>query len=191
MGRARHPGVRAGALRHGAGTGARARRHGDGAAPRADREPMTIGSPFAVEIGLGALLLLVFLGTLFARGDDRRALGWRADIGVLVVLLGSLLVPPAGATAPALGGMFVLDGLAIFAKRLFLVATFIGLLAGLSSSEQLFAPRSGAYHLLLLTSLLGMCVLASARDLILLFLAFELMSIPLYVLSGLDRKSVV
>jgi NADH-quinone oxidoreductase subunit N len=152
---------------------------------------MTIASPFAVEIGLGALVLLVFLATLFARGDDRRAVGWLATIGVLVVLAGSFLIAPASAVPQALGGMFVLDGLAIFAKRLFLIATFIGLLAGLSSTEPVFARRSGEYHLLVLTSLLGMCVLASARDLILLFLAFELMSIPLYVLSGFVKRDAI
>ncbi len=152
---------------------------------------MTIGSPFMVEIGLGALLLLVFLGTLVARGDDRRALGAVATVGVLAVLLVSFLEAPAAAMQPALGGMFVLDGLAIFAKRLFLVATFIGMLAGLSSPERALARRSGEYHLLVLTSLLGMCVLASARDLILLFLAFELMSIPLYVLAGFVKRDAI
>jgi len=82
----------------------------------------------------------------------------------------------------------VQDELALFAKRLFLVATFIGLLAGLSGSERVFARRAVEYHLLMLGSLLGMLVLASARDLILLFLAFELLSIPLYVLTGFLKR---
>jgi NADH-quinone oxidoreductase subunit N len=50
------------------------------------------------------------------------------------------------------------------------------------------ARRSTEYHLLLLASLLGMLVLASARDIILLFVAFELMSIPLYVLTGFAKR---
>ena len=87
--------------------------------------------------------------------------------------------------------MFAQDGLAIFAKRLFLVATFIGLLAGLSLRDRVFARRAAEYHLLILASLLGMLVLASARDLILLFLAFELMSIPLYVLAGFLKGEAV
>jgi NADH-quinone oxidoreductase subunit N len=84
--------------------------------------------------------------------------------------------------------MFVQDGLALFAKRLFLTATFIGLLAGLSLPDRAFARRAAEYHMLVLASLLGMLVLASARDLILLFLAFELMSIPLYVLAGFLKR---
>ena len=107
---------------------------------------------------------------------------------MLVLAIGAAFVAPA---PPALGGMFVQDGLAIFAKRLFLVATFIGLLAGLSLPDRVFARRAAEYHLLILASLLGMLVLASARDLILLFLAFELMSIPLYVLAGFLKREAI
>ena len=52
--------------------------------------------------------------------------------------------------------MFVQDGLALFAKRLLLAATFIGLLAGLSLPGAPFARRALEYHVLILTSLLGM-----------------------------------
>jgi NADH-quinone oxidoreductase subunit N len=149
---------------------------------------MSVRSPYAIELGLGVLLLLVFFATLVVRGDDRRKIGWTAALGVLAILVGSLLVPPASPAPPPPGALFVLDGLAIFAKRLFLLATFIGLLAGLSSPDPVFRRRAGEYHLLVLASLLGMCVLASARDLIVLFLAFELMSIPLYVLAGFVKR---
>ena len=142
-------------------------------------------APFTLELGLGALLLIVFVGALVARGDDRRALAWLATLGVLALGVLSAFAHPVG---PALGGMFVQDGLALFAKRLFLTATFIGLLAGLSLPDRAFARRAGEYHLLILGSLLGMLILASARDLILLFLAFELMSIPLYVLTGFLKR---
>ncbi|HEX9325577.1 MAG TPA: NADH-quinone oxidoreductase subunit N, partial [Reyranella sp.] len=142
-------------------------------------------APFVLEVGLGLLLLLVFGAGLVTRGEDRRGIAWLATGGVLVLAAVAMFVAPAGL---ALGGMFVQDGLAIFAKRLFLAATFIGLLAGLSVPDRVFARRAAEYHLLVLTSLLGMLVLASARDLILLFLAFELMSIPLYVLAGFIKR---
>jgi NADH-quinone oxidoreductase subunit N len=142
-------------------------------------------APFALEVGLGALLLVVFVAGLLARGEDRQGIAWVATLGVLVLGVGSFVVQPTGA---ALGGMFVQDGLAIFVKRLFLAATFIGLLAGLSQADRAFARRSAEYHLLVLSSLLGMLVLASARDLVLLFVAFELMSIPLYVLAGFLKR---
>jgi len=142
-------------------------------------------TPFFLELGVGLLALVVFLATLVGRGDDRRWIGWLSAAGVLLLTGAALALPP---TPPALGGMFVQDGLALFAKRLFLVATFIGLLGGLAQPGQVFARRAGEYHLLMLASLLGMLVLASARDLVLLFVAFELMSIPLYVLSGFAKR---
>jgi NADH-quinone oxidoreductase subunit N len=142
-------------------------------------------APFVLEAGLGLLLLVVFVAGLLARGEDRRGVGRLATVGVLVLGIVSMTLQPAG---PALGGMFVQDGLAIFAKRVFLTATFIGLLAGLSLTDRAFARRAAEYHVLVLTSLLGMLVLASARDVILLFLAFELMSIPLYVLAGFLKQ---
>ena len=146
---------------------------------------MSALAPFVLEVGLGLLLLIVFGAGLVARGEDRRFIAWLATGGVLVLAAVAMFVAPAG---PALGGMFAQDGLAIFAKRLILAATFIGLLAGLSGPDRVFARRAAEYHLLVLASLLGMLVLASARDLILLFLAFELMSIPLYVLAGFLKR---
>jgi NADH-quinone oxidoreductase subunit N len=138
-------------------------------------------SPFALELALGTVMLSVFAATLAARGRDRRWIAWLATVGVLAVGVLSALAKP---TAPSLFGMFAQDALAIFAKRLFLAATFIGLLAGIARDAVACGRRAGEYHLLILSSLLGMLVLASARDLILLFVAFELISIPLYVLAG-------
>jgi NADH-quinone oxidoreductase subunit N len=85
-------------------------------------------------------------------------------------------------------GRFVLDELAIFAKRLFVLATIIGVVGSLGLRAPTFARRAMEYHLAILASLLGMLVLASARELILLFVAFELMSIPLYYLAGFCKR---
>ena len=142
-------------------------------------------SALTLELGLGVLMLIVFVASLVARGTDRRWIAWIATLGIVALGILSAVVKP---TAPTLFGMFVQDALAIFAKRLFLAATFIGLLAGIARDGVACGRRAGEYHLLILSSLLGMLVLASARDLILLFVAFELMSIPLYLLSGFAKK---
>jgi len=140
-----------------------------------------IAAPYVLELGLGALMLLVFVIGVLAR----RPVGWCATAGVFLLTAVAFALAPSG---PALGGMFVQDGLAVFVKRVFLTATSIGLLSGLGSPDRAMARRSTEYHLLLLGSLLGMLVLASARDLIVLFVAFELMSIPLYVLTGFAKR---
>jgi NADH-quinone oxidoreductase subunit N len=139
----------------------------------------------ALEIGLGFLILAVFVTGLSTRGEDRRRVGVVAAIG-LVVLLGMSWRAEPGAVL--FGGTFVVDELAIFSKRLFLLATLLGVLGSLSLRGQPFARRATEYYVAMLGSLLGMLVLASARELILLFVAFELMSIPLYVLTGFRKR---
>jgi NADH-quinone oxidoreductase subunit N len=103
----------------------------------------------------------------------------------LVVLLGLSFRAEPGAVL--FGGTFVQDELAIFSKRLFLLATLLGVLGSLGLRAPTFARRATEYYMLMLGSLLGMLVLASSRELILLFVAFELMSIPLYVMSGFRK----
>jgi NADH-quinone oxidoreductase subunit N len=137
--------------------------------------------PYVLELGVGALMLVVFAVALLRPGGDSRAAAPVTVVGLLALGALAFVLAPSGA---AMGGMFVQDGLAIFAKRVFFAATFIGVLAGVGSADRAIARRSAEYHLLVLASLLGMLVLASARDVIVLFVAFELMSIPLYILAG-------
>jgi NADH-quinone oxidoreductase subunit N len=144
-----------------------------------------LGSPLVLETGLGILILIVFFVGLFMRSDDRRRVGVLAGIGLVALLGVSLRTDPGTAL---FGGAFVQDELALFAKRLFIVATLIGVLASLSLRAAAFARRATEYYLAILASLLGMLVLASARDLVLLFVAFELMSIPLYYLAGFLKR---
>jgi len=141
-------------------------------------------SAIGLELGVLAVMLLVFFGGLFGRRDDTRRVGVISVLG-LVALLGVALRMEPGATW--LGEGFVQDELALFAKRLFLVATTLGILGSLTLRAPVFARRATEYYLLMLASLLGMLMLASARDLILLFVAFELMSIPLYALTGFQK----
>jgi NADH-quinone oxidoreductase subunit N len=54
-----------------------------------------------------------------------------------------------------------------------------------------FRDRSAEYHFALIVSVLGMSVLVSARELILLFVGFELMSIPLFFLTGFIKRDPV
>jgi NADH-quinone oxidoreductase subunit N len=138
-----------------------------------------------LETGLGVLIVLVFFVGLFGRGDDRRRVGVLAALGLCALLGLSWRAEPGTAL---LGGSFVQDDLAIFAKRLFLVATVIGVLGSLGLRAPAFARRATEYYLALLASLLGMLVLASSRELVLLFVAFELMSIPLYFLTGFLKR---
>src|SRR5262245_30668610 len=139
----------------------------------------------ALELGVGTLVLVVFLAGLGGGERRGREVGLIAAVG-LVGLFGLSLV--IDARGPLFDGAFVVDGLAVFLKRVFLLATFLAVLGGLAHAERLESRRGLEYHVLVLSSLLGMMVLASARELVLVFVAFELMSIPLYILAGFVKK---
>ena len=145
----------------------------------------SVSGPLGLELGLAMLMLLVFVVGLFTPSGDKRRVGVLSAIG-LVVLFG--LAWRAEGGTEMFRGALVQDELALFAKRLFLLATLIGVLASLPLRAAAFARRATEYYLALLASLLGMLILASARDLILLFVAFELMSIPLYYLTGFLKR---
>ncbi len=146
---------------------------------------MSVLGPMLLEIGLGALMLVVLLLGIFRPAVPDRRAGVVALIGLLVLVGLSFAATPG---ASLFGGSFVVDPLALFAKRLFLASAAVSVLATLGLQGARFAARGAEYHFALLSSLLGMLVLASARDLALLFVAFELMSIPLYFLTGFQKK---
>ena len=147
-----------------------------------------LGAPLIAELALFALAVVVLIVGLIQQGDPHRRIGWLSLVGVLGVF-GLTFVAEEGRSL--LGESVVQDSLALFAKRLFIVATAISLLGSLTLTHVNFVRRSAEYHFALLASLLGMMVLASARDLILIFVAFELMSIPLYVMTGFLKQDEV
>ena len=146
---------------------------------------LDLGMPLVPEVALFILAVLVLIAGLVRKGDPTRRLGWLSFVGLLLVL-GLTWLADEGRTL--FGGSFVQDGLAIFAKRLSLGAAALSVLASLTARQASFSRRSAEYHFTLLSSLVGMLVLVSARDLVLLFVAFELMSIPLYVLTGFLKR---
>jgi NADH-quinone oxidoreductase subunit N len=94
---------------------------------------------------------------------------------------------PDGAPYQTLSGMVAVDGFAVFARTVILAATVLGLLVsqGYLRREQVEGPE---YHSLLLLSASGMLLMTSANDLIVVFLALEILSIALYVLAAFDRS---
>jgi NADH-quinone oxidoreductase subunit N len=139
----------------------------------------------ALELGVAALALIVFLLGLGGRGRGSREIGLVTAVGLAGLYGLSLVIDARG---PLFDGAFLVDGLAVFLKQVFLLATLLAVVGGLARQEGVERRRGLEYHVLVLTALLGMMVLASARELVLLFVAFELMSIPLYVLAGFVKR---
>ncbi len=159
------------------------------------------GMPLAIELALFALAVVVLLAGIVSRGgtDPRSAeaaegpagspmLGWITLGGLLAVFVLTFFTEEG---ASILRGSFVQDGLALFAKRLFLASAAISILGSLTIRQFAFKRRAVEYYFAIVISVLGMSVLASARELILLFLAFELMSVPLFLMTGFLKRGAI
>ena len=82
--------------------------------------------------------------------------------------------------------MVVLDGFSSFLNVLFLATGLLGIALAYGYLRRMGIER-GEYYTLLLFSVTGMMLMAQATDLIVVFLALELLSIPLYVLAAFAR----
>ena len=145
------------------------------------------------ELGVLALALIVFLADLLLPAHaSRRWVGWTTAAGLLGILLGVLSLPlPAGAPQ-AFGGLFVADGLSVVFKVIFLAAALLAVLASLDYLDARGVRWQGEHYLLLLLVTVAMMCLASAADLLSLYVALELNSIGFYALvSLLKGRSLV
>ena len=134
------------------------------------------------------LLVLIF-DILWKKKEDGRKLGWVAAGGLLFILvLSAFLAKPAESTL-VFGGMLRYDMLGYVFKMLFIFGAMLTTLF-MMDSENL--GSRGESYILLLVATIGMNLMASASDLIMLYLAIETTSIPMYILAGFlrdDKKS--
>ena len=142
------------------------------------------------EICLVILGILVMIFDLAWGRQRGRNLGWMVAGGLVFIIVLSLFVAQPGEGSEALwGGMIRYDQLGFFFKMLFLAAAAI---TALFVMDQKALGGRGEFYLLMLAATLGMTLMASAGDLVMLYLAIETTSIPLYVLAGFlirDDKS--
>ena len=142
------------------------------------------------EIALLVLVAIVFVVDLILAEKQRGDLAWLPDAGLAIIFLLTLLFAQPGAEGELMwGGMLRHDWLAFIFKLLFLATALLTTLLTVGW-ESIW--RKGEFYVLLLTSTLGMTLMAASADLIMLFLAIETTSIPLYIMAGFmteDDKS--
>ncbi|MEA2295137.1 MAG: NADH-quinone oxidoreductase subunit [Solirubrobacteraceae bacterium] len=110
--------------------------------------------------------------------------------GLTVVSFGAaigLSVWQWGTDTAVVSGALAIDDLSLGLTILFCAGGIVATLLALGSAATEDAGH-GEFHSLLLSSVMGMVVLAGAQDLISLFLGFELLSIPLYVLCASELR---
>lgn len=118
----------------------------------------------------------------------------RKGITALLAALGFALtlgftLSQIGREISGFGGMVVLDGFSTFVNALLLVSGLLGVALAYGYVRRTGIER-GEYYTLLLFSVTGMMLMAQATDLIVVFLALELLSIPLYVLAAFARPKI-
>jgi NADH-quinone oxidoreductase subunit N len=141
------------------------------------------------ETVLAVWAMLLLLVDVFQKGDESRAsspaIAWLALVGIALAAVANawlLTVDTASAT-----GMIAVDDFRVFSNFLFLLS---GALFFLISGRYLDreALQLGEVHVLVLLAVLGMMVFASSNDLMVAFIGLEMMSLPVYVLTGINRR---
>ena len=139
-----------------------------------------LGAVIALTVGCLVLLLLEFI--------PQRPQGNRGGIVSLLALVagGVAVLKVHDVKRPLFEGMFVHDPMTVFFTVLFCAVGALSVLASWDYVKRT-AINQTEYYALLVSSVLGMIVMAASNDLITIFLGLELMSLSLYVLVGFRR----
>ena len=141
----------------------------------------------APELVVVGTLCVVLVADLVLPEDRKGLLPSIAGLGLLGALVPVLTLAHDGQDRAMFGGAYAVDNFALVLKALFLVAGYVTVLQSTNYiAEGDYAE--GEYYFLLLSSILGMTVMASARDLITIFVALEMLSVPAYLLAGWRKR---
>ena len=133
---------------------------------------------------VAATALVVMTLDLFMRGPDRDGLCVLGIGGLVLTIAGVLLMWRGTGDVAAFGNTLRADHYALFFAVVITGGSLLTLLISVDYLRRQPIP-SGEYLTLVLLSTSGMVFLAAANDLIVLFLALEIMSVAAYVLAGL------
>lgn len=149
---------------------------------------MTGMLPILPEILLLSLGILILIIDPFIKNGSvhRPFLGWFTTAGLIAIIIVTILFTRPGEPTLVFGGMIRFDWLGFIFKVFFLFAGVVTALFFMDADQ--LNDRAEAY-LLLIASILGMCLMASAADLVMVYLAIETTSIPLYILAGFLKEN--
>ena len=129
------------------------------------------------EIVIGAFASLIIL--LNYTVANKKILGYLSLLAVVLAFFSLFKLPKMVAW-----GIYAVDDFSIVFKAVFLTVAFLVILSSLRSINK----REGEYYSLLLMSLMGMLLLASSIDLLMLYVALELATVPSFILAGFFKN---
>jgi NADH-quinone oxidoreductase subunit N len=143
--------------------------------------------PAAPEITLLILICVVLIADLFIK-DEQRVLTFWLSIAALVITAAALLLTPPTDSVMAFSGSYVSDSLSQLLKLAAIGAVAVGFLYGRDYLQQNELLK-GEYYLLGLFGLLGIMIMMSANSMLTMYLGLETLSLSLYALVAIERKS--
>jgi NADH-quinone oxidoreductase subunit N len=142
----------------------------------------------APEIILAATVCVVLLVDLLLPERSKWTLSTLSGLGLLVAFIPVVTLALDDTDVRSLfGGAYVIDDFALVLKGLFLITGYVVILISTNYLDE-GDYYQGEYYFLLLTSLLGMVMMASSRDLVSIFVALEFLSIPGYMLAAWRKR---
>ncbi len=148
---------------------------------------LTLGNllAFSPELWVLAAALIVF-GLSLSRRIPAALPATAVALAGLAGAAGALLTQ-RGSRLDVLNGAYLVDGYAVYFKLLFLGAAALTLLISVGYAER-FRPHARAFPGFLLLATLGAMLMASAAEMIALFVALELLSVNLFVMAALSTR---
>jgi NADH-quinone oxidoreductase subunit N len=144
---------------------------------------------FRPELLIICLVAGILLANVFLKREDSRLLAWPSLLGTLGALW-LVLARYGGEPAVIFNQSLRIDRFADFFSVVFLVGTAVSIVLAALSKELESRPM-GEFYAILLSAVLGMMLMAEATDLLMIFVAVELLSVPSYILTGWIKKSRV
>ncbi|MBN2655065.1 MAG: NADH-quinone oxidoreductase subunit N [Nitrospirae bacterium] len=106
-----------------------------------------------------------------------------------VITAGAVLYFLPVSMGETFGGMFISDRYSLYFKFIFMVNLILTILISIKYFQKQ-DEETGEHFSLLLFATSGMMIMASAKDLIVLYLGLELMALSTYVMAGLRRQNI-
>jgi len=145
----------------------------------------------APEVIVCLAAVIVMLVDAFVRSSQRWITGFISLAGIVVAAISILWLWYTGGVGPAdaFNGMIALDELRLGFTLIFLLVSGLTLLISTVWVDGENLP-AGEFHALLLFATVGMMLMASGNDLVIVFLGLEILSIATYVMAGFRRTDV-
>src|SRR6185437_207510 len=152
--------------------------------------PILKWSLIAPELLVCITAVVVMLVDAFVRPTQRWITGGVALVGIVASAFSAVWLWSTGtSTTDAFNGMIVLDELRLGFTLVFLLVSGLTLLISTVWVEGEQLP-AGEFHSLLLFATVGMMLMASGNDLVIIFLGLEILSIATYVMAGFRRTDI-